>query len=67
MYKKKFNECQKNKCGKSRLFSAMLNWNKLYINKLLVNIKKCKETLDGLYESERKLLYMDKRREDSDQ
>jgi hypothetical protein len=67
LYKKKFSECQRSKCGKSRLYSAMLNWNILYINKLLTSIKECKVILGELYESERKLVYLEKKREDSTQ
>ena len=66
LYKKSFTESQKNKGKKARVYSAMLNWNKLYINKLLKEINQCKEQLKALYECERKIIYMGQRREDSD-
>jgi hypothetical protein len=61
-YKKGFNSSQRALDGKSKLYSAMMAWNKLYINKLLATIDKYKQTLDELYESERKLLYLGKGR-----
>jgi hypothetical protein len=63
-YKKEFSNSQRSKDGKSKLYSAMMVWNRLYINKLLATIDEYKETLDELYESERKLLYLGKGRED---
>lgn len=63
-YKRRFKDSQKSKDGKSKLYSAMMAWNRLYINKLLATIDEYKGTLDELYESERKLLYLGKGRED---
>lgn len=66
-YKRRFKDSQKSKDGKSKLYSAMMAWNRLYINKLLNEIKSFKKEIGTLYESERKILYLEKRREPADQ
>jgi hypothetical protein len=66
-FKQGFKSSQRTQDGKSKAYHAMIEWNKLYINKLLRDISKFKQILDYLYESERKLLYVGKRREESDQ
>lgn len=65
-YKREFTKAQCNGGIGAGQLAAMIQWNAIYINKLLTNIQTLKTRLEYLYESERKLLYMGQRGEVTD-